>query len=95
MGDRNRVGIGLSYRPAGIHRLAELIPWNLFLGLKTWALCADHQTEDRQQPLCQGIPGLGPPHRPGEGDHGGHDGVQDAQVARQSQLKLANHSIKH
>ena len=23
---RNRVGIGLSYRPAGLHRLAELIP---------------------------------------------------------------------
>jgi hypothetical protein len=26
MGVRNREGIGLSYRPAGIHRLAELIP---------------------------------------------------------------------
>jgi hypothetical protein len=26
MGARNRVGIGLSYRPAGQHRLAELIP---------------------------------------------------------------------
>jgi hypothetical protein len=25
---RNRVGIGLSYRPARVHRLAELIPWN-------------------------------------------------------------------
>jgi hypothetical protein len=25
MGVRNRVGIGLSYRPAGLHRLAELI----------------------------------------------------------------------
>ncbi len=29
---RNRVGIGFSYRPAGLHRLAELILWNLFLG---------------------------------------------------------------
>ncbi len=29
MGARHRVGIGLSYRPA---RLAELIPWNRFLG---------------------------------------------------------------
>jgi hypothetical protein len=29
MGARNRVGIGLSYRP---DRLAELIPWNRFLG---------------------------------------------------------------
>jgi hypothetical protein len=26
MGARNRVGIGLSYRPARLHRLAELIP---------------------------------------------------------------------
>ncbi len=32
MGDRNRVGIGLSYRPARIHWLAEFIPWNRFLG---------------------------------------------------------------
>ncbi len=32
MGARNRVGIGLSYRPARLHRLADLIPWNLFLG---------------------------------------------------------------
>jgi hypothetical protein len=29
MGARNRVGMGLSYRPA---RLAEFIPWNQFLG---------------------------------------------------------------
>ncbi len=32
MGARNRVGIGLSYRPARLHRLAELIPWNRILG---------------------------------------------------------------
>jgi hypothetical protein len=32
MGARNRVGIGLSYRPAVLHRLAESIPWNRFLG---------------------------------------------------------------
>jgi hypothetical protein len=32
MGARNRIGIGLSYRPARLHRLAELIPWNRFLG---------------------------------------------------------------
>ncbi len=32
MGARNRVGIGLSYRPAGLHRLAEFIPWNRLLG---------------------------------------------------------------
>jgi hypothetical protein len=31
-GTRNRVGIGLSYRPASLHRLAELIPWDRFLG---------------------------------------------------------------
>jgi hypothetical protein len=32
MGDRNRVGIGLSYRPARLLSLAELFPWNRFLG---------------------------------------------------------------
>jgi hypothetical protein len=35
MGARNREGIGLLYRPAGLNRLAErlaeLIPWNRFL----------------------------------------------------------------
>jgi hypothetical protein len=31
-GARNRVGIGLSYRPARLHSLAELVPWNRFLG---------------------------------------------------------------
>jgi len=28
---RNRVGIGLSYWPARLYRLAKLIPWNRFL----------------------------------------------------------------
>ncbi len=28
MGARNQVGIGLSYRPARLHRLVEFIPWN-------------------------------------------------------------------
>jgi hypothetical protein len=28
VGARNRVGIGLSYRPARLHSLAELVPWN-------------------------------------------------------------------
>ncbi len=32
MGARNREGIGLSYRPAGLHSLAELVPWDRFLG---------------------------------------------------------------
>jgi hypothetical protein len=31
-GPRTQVGIGLSYRPARLHRLAELVPWNRFLG---------------------------------------------------------------
>jgi hypothetical protein len=43
VGVRNRVGIGLSYRPAWLHSLAELVSWNWFLGslnvLKFW-LCA-------------------------------------------------------
>jgi hypothetical protein len=44
-GARNRVGIGLLYRPARLDRLAELILWNRFLGsLKVkkfglWSLC--------------------------------------------------------
>jgi hypothetical protein len=32
MGARNRVGIGLWYRLARLHILAELVPWNRFLG---------------------------------------------------------------
>jgi hypothetical protein len=32
MGARHREGIGLSYRPARLHRLAEFIPRNRFLG---------------------------------------------------------------
>ncbi len=32
MGIRNRVGIGLSYLSARLHRLAELNPWYWFLG---------------------------------------------------------------
>ncbi len=32
MGARNQGGIGLSYRPARLHRLAEFIPWNQFRG---------------------------------------------------------------
>jgi hypothetical protein len=37
MGARNQVGIGLSYRPAKLHRLAEFIPWNRFLGsMNVW-----------------------------------------------------------
>jgi hypothetical protein len=31
MGARKRIGIGLSYWPARLRRLAELIPWNKFL----------------------------------------------------------------
>jgi hypothetical protein len=32
MGARHRGGIGFSYRPARLHRLAEFIPWNQFQG---------------------------------------------------------------
>jgi hypothetical protein len=34
MGARNRGRIGLSYRPARLHGLAEFIPWNQFPGSK-------------------------------------------------------------
>jgi hypothetical protein len=33
MAARNRVGTGLSYWPARLYRLAELIPWNRVLGI--------------------------------------------------------------
>ncbi len=37
IGARNRVGIGLSYRPTRLNTLAELISWNRYLGsLKVW-----------------------------------------------------------
>jgi hypothetical protein len=42
MGARNRAEIGLSYRPARLHSLAELIPWNRFLGslkVEKFGLC--------------------------------------------------------
>ncbi len=42
MGARNRGGIGLAYRPARLHRLAEFIPWNRFLGsinVQKYGLC--------------------------------------------------------
>ncbi len=42
MGARNQVRKGLSYRPARLHCLAELVPWNRFLGslkVKKFGLC--------------------------------------------------------
>jgi hypothetical protein len=36
MGARNQVGIGLPYQPARLHRLAEPIPWNRFLGCRSF-----------------------------------------------------------
>ncbi len=38
MGARNRVGIGLSYRPARLHRLGEFIPGNQFLAPQTFKI---------------------------------------------------------
>jgi hypothetical protein len=32
MGARHRGGIGFSYMPARLHRLAEFIPWNRYRG---------------------------------------------------------------
>jgi NAD(P)-dependent dehydrogenase (short-subunit alcohol dehydrogenase family) len=42
MGARHGVGIGLLYRPARLHRLAEFIPWNRFRGpihVQKYQLC--------------------------------------------------------
>ncbi len=54
MGARNQVLIGLSCRPARLHRLAELIPWNRFLGslkvLKFGLCCC--RTVRRHQLCC-------------------------------------------
>jgi hypothetical protein len=39
--------IGLSYRPSKLHRLAESIPWNRFLGsrkVKKYRLCTGVET---------------------------------------------------
>jgi hypothetical protein len=45
MGARNRVGIGLSYRPARRHRLAESIPWNRFLASFTSLKGLSHEID--------------------------------------------------
>ncbi len=37
---RNRIGMGLSYRPARLHSLAELIPWNRFWTPKKFKILA-------------------------------------------------------
>jgi hypothetical protein len=42
MGARNRVGIGLSYQPARLHSVAELVSWNRFLSslkVEKFGLC--------------------------------------------------------
>jgi hypothetical protein len=52
-GARNGVGIGLWYRPARLHSLAELVPGSRFLGfLKVLQLCAgilEHSMEARNR----------------------------------------------
>jgi hypothetical protein len=63
VGARNRVGIGLSYRPARLHRLAEFVPWNRFLGvikvLKNRALVAKRKAQTsytlKYKPQCKRI----------------------------------------
>jgi hypothetical protein len=47
MGTRHRGGIGFSYRPARLHRLAEFNPWNQFRGpinIKKYGLWSGVQT---------------------------------------------------
>jgi hypothetical protein len=46
-GGTHRVRIGLLYRPARLHRLAELVPWNRFLG--PWYLLSFKEPRDRFQ----------------------------------------------
>jgi hypothetical protein len=50
MGARNREGIGLSYRPARLHRLAEFIPWNQIRGpinIKKYGLWIEGRMQGR------------------------------------------------
>jgi hypothetical protein len=65
-GYRNRIGIGLSYWFASIHRQAELIPWNQFLGslkVKKFGLCllcgfypsTSHPPPPTTCPICYSI----------------------------------------
>jgi hypothetical protein len=59
MGPRNRVGKGLSYRPARLHRLTEMIPWNRFLGfLKGLQILALAGRYDKPFPCQETPPGL-------------------------------------
>jgi hypothetical protein len=66
MGARNRVGIGLSYRPARLYRLVDLIPWkvemvhsyfqtfmeprNRFQGMNSASLCSPAGRYDKPIP---------------------------------------------
>ncbi len=53
MGARHRVGIGLTYRPARLHRLAEFIPWNRFLGHNRLKIRAQSENFKLDLPLTQ------------------------------------------
>jgi hypothetical protein len=58
MGARNRVEIWLSYRPARLHRLAEFIPWDLFVADLLWRPGLDSQPSGPvRNPICR----TGPP----------------------------------
>ncbi len=49
MAARHRVGIGLSYRPVRLNRLAELMPWNRFMGsinVQKYGLRSERGTEE-------------------------------------------------
>ncbi len=57
MGAGNRVRIGLSYRPARLHRLAELIPWNRFLGsLNVYKYCIGSARQATLHSLAELVP---------------------------------------
>jgi hypothetical protein len=52
----NRVGIGLSHRPASLHSLGELTPWNRFLdslNFKNSDSGMDEGTIKTQKPKCR------------------------------------------
>jgi hypothetical protein len=55
MGARNRVRIGLSYQPARLHRLAELTPWNRFLGSLNFKNSGSVFPQDERDTLTSGL----------------------------------------
>jgi hypothetical protein len=71
MGARNKVGIGFSYRPARLQRLAESIPW-LLKSFKIPSLCLNF----RKSMGTRKYVGIGLSYRPARLQVGGIDSLE-------------------